>query len=54
MEGTQEKIIEMATTDEQQTKQSVKDTQMPTMSPPHDTNTPIETITVKDVLDSSS
>ena len=42
----------MATTDKQQEEKSVEITQVPTMSPPHDTNIPIETITMKDVSDS--
>ena len=44
------KSDEMATADEQQAEQSVQDTQMSVMSPPHDINTPTETIIVKDVL----
>ena len=49
MEETQKKPDEMATTKEQQEEQSVQDTQMSTLSPPHDTSTPVETIIVKDV-----
>ena len=44
----------MATTKEKQEEQSVQDTQMPTMSPPHDIRKPVDTITIKDVPDSSS
>ena len=54
MEETQQKTTKMATTEEQQTKQSVQDTQMLATSPPHDTSTPAKTIIVKDVPDSSS
>ena len=53
MEENQEKIVEMETTKEKQIEQSVQDTKMSSMSPPHDTRTPIETITVKNVPNSS-
>jgi hypothetical protein len=43
---------EMATTEEKQIDQCVQDTQLPPLNPPHDTNTPIETIKVKDVPNS--
>lgn len=41
----------METTYEQQTNQSVQDTQFLPLSPPHGSNTPRETIKVKDVPD---
>ena len=41
----------MATIEDQQSEQSVQDTQMPTMSPPHETNRPTEIITMKDISD---
>ena len=44
----------MAIAEEQQIDQSVQDTQLPPLSPPHDSNTPTETIKLKDFLDSSS
>ena len=53
MEEKPRKSDEMATVVEQQIEQSVQDTQLPTMSPPHDTNTPVKIVTVKDVLDNS-
>ena len=37
----------MATTDKQQIEQSVQDTQLPTLSPPHETKTLVDTIIVK-------
>ena len=40
VEETQNKIDDMATIEEQQEEQSVQDTQMPSMSPPHDTSIP--------------
>ena len=45
----------MATTEqkEKQEEQGVQDTQMPPPSPPHVTITPIETLIVKDVTDTS-
>ena len=43
----------MATTEEQQIEQSVPDTQLAPLSPPHDTSTPVDTIIVKDVPDNS-
>ena len=43
-----------ATTEEQKQEQSVQDTQLPLASPPHTTPTPGESVTVKDVLDTSS
>ena len=43
----------MTIVEEQQTEQSVQDTQVLAMSPLHDTITPIETIIVKDVPNSS-
>ena len=39
---------------DQQREQSVLDTQLPPLSPPHDTFTPTDTITIKDVPDNSS
>lgn len=51
---TQQKEDEMATAEEQQTDQSVQDTQLPPLRPPHDTNTPVVTIKVKDVPDNSN
>ena len=39
----------MAIVDEQQIEQSVQDTQLIALSPSHDTNTPVDTIIVKDV-----
>ena len=44
----------MATTKEYQEEKSVQDTQMPTMSPPHDKDWPKNTINVKDVPNISS
>ena len=43
----------MATTEEQQTKQSVPDTQLPPLRPPHDTSTPADTITLQNVPNNS-
>lgn len=45
---------EMITAKEKQTDQSVQDTQLPPLSPPHDTNTPAKIIKMKDVPDSSA
>ena len=50
-ENKEEKEEEKAS-DEQQEK-SVQDTQLPPPSPPHATITPIETIKIKDVIDTS-
>ena len=50
MEETQ-RTYAVETIEEQQTKYSVLDTQLPLLSPLHDTSTPIDTIIVKDVLD---
>ena len=49
MEETQEKIVEMEIVEEQQIEQSVQETQLLVRSPPHDPNTPTETVIVKDV-----
>ena len=49
MEETQKKTGDMAMVEEQQEEQSVQDTQMPSVIPPHDTNVTIETLIVKDV-----
>ena len=54
VEETQKKIDNMATTKEKQEEKSVQDTQMPSMSPPHDTSIPTNIIIVKDVPNSSS
>ena len=43
----------MTIDEEQQLEQCVQDTQMPAMSPPHDTNRPKKTIIVKDFPNSS-
>ena len=40
--------------EEQHQEQSVQDTQLPPPSPPHTTPTPIESVTIKDVPDTSS
>lgn len=42
-----------ATTKEQQQEQSVQDTQLPPPSPPHIKTTPVDSIAIKDVLDTS-
>ena len=44
----------MATIEELQEENGVQDTQMPSMSPPHDTNEPTKIIIVKDVFYSSA
>ena len=49
IEETQQRIDIVATTKEQQTEQSVPDTQLPPLSPPHDTSTHIDTITMQDI-----
>ena len=49
VEETQKKTYDMATTEEQQEEKSVQDTQILSMIPPHDTNEPIDIITIKDV-----
>ena len=54
MGETQKKTDDMDIAKEQHEEQSVQDTQMPSMSPPHDTSMPAETITVKDVPDISA
>ena len=56
MEETPRKLDEMATADEQQAKQSVQDTQLLAMSPPHDMHIDriAKTIIVKDVYDISA
>ena len=38
---------------QQQEEKSVQDTQMPPPSPPHVTITPVETITIKDIINTS-
>ena len=35
-------------------EQSVQDTQLPPLSPPHSIDTPVETVKIKDVVDISS
>ena len=53
MEETQQRIDEVATVEEKKIEQSVLDTQLPLLSPPHVTSTLAHTITVKDILDNS-
>lgn len=54
VEEAQQKKDEMEIVDEKKIDQSVQDTQLPTLSPPHDTNTPTYTIIVKDVPNNSA
>ena len=49
VEETQKKKDEMTIVEKQQEEKNVEDTQMPMMSPPHNTSTLVETITIKDV-----
>ena len=54
VEETQQKIDKVATVEQKQQEQSVQDTQLPPLSPPHDTSTLAATITVKDISNNSS
>ena len=52
MEETQKKD-DMEKTNKKQEEYSVEITQVPAMSPPHDTSTPVEAIIVKNVPDTT-
>ena len=62
-EGEKEKVgdtmeketqkYDMATAEEQQIEQSVQDTQLPPLSPPHISSTPTNIVTMQDVPDNS-
>ena len=54
MEETQQRKDEVAIAEEQQIEQSMPDTQLPPLSPPHDTSTPVDTISIKNFPDNSS
>ena len=52
MEEIQKKD-DMATTNKKHEEQSVEITQVPAISPPHDTSTPAKSIKVKEILDTT-
>ena len=53
MEEMQQRKDEVEIDEEQQTEQSLPNTQLPPLSPPHDTSTYIDTIIVKDFPNNS-